>query len=97
MTISPHSVILYVLVGIMICALLYSTYKHTKLVASVRSINNFLHGDVFSDQFRDVVDSYMARTDAVANIADRVMPIVYSTIAPTMLLLGDDDKDAVDV
>lgn len=52
---------------------------------SVKSISHFLHGDVFSNRFNDVLNTYFSDQENLNIILHKILPFVYVQHLPKLV------------
>lgn len=80
-TISVHIILTYVMMGIIFLGLMYLVLKYMNMNKKITRLNEFVHGDVFSDNFHHGVSQYFADKDNTKlYLLDPLMPVIQNVV-----------------
>jgi hypothetical protein len=76
--INIHNIVLYVLFGLLLLGFGFTLYKLFATNSKLNRVLDFLNGEVFSDQFQQVLRAYFSNTDNITPIIDQILPIIFA-------------------
>lgn len=73
-----HEIILYCLFGTILLLCGFLLFKIFNISTKLKMISTFLDGEVFSERFHNVIDSYFSNSETIDRLMDHVLPLVYA-------------------
>jgi len=76
-----HNIVLYVLFGLLLLGFGFVLYKLFSTNSKLNHVLDFLNGEVFSDQFQQVLRAYFSNGDNITPIVDQILPFTLALTA----------------
>jgi len=82
MKLNVHTIVLYCLFALLFLAMGFVLYKLFSTNSKLKRVLSFLNGEVFSDQFQQVLRTYFSNNDNITPIIDQLFPTFLAFTVP---------------